>query len=257
MTYKISTSRVPRSFNQNYKGLVQAIQLFKKKLGPFPSLLGLPHIEEFVSVFGQSVPKGLTAPYSAKYVLDNLQPVEHNKQQIPVSVIKGAIMFIYECNRSKLVLKMTENSRWGSLTPIFMLGAKEHRGYAYDDWDKSDPLLKYLLGSFLEDLVELPAEFIKPSAGLDAGGVRLAREEALTYKTGNKAGTMEKLTSHKMNWYFPNVPNAAKYMVLQTWLAHVSVRNEAMILDPWNWDKIPEPWDLVEVPKNPESWTPF
>jgi hypothetical protein len=34
-------------------------------------------------------------------------------------------------------------------------------------------------------------------------------------------------------------------MVLQTWVFNAVFRNELMILDPWNWDSMPESLDLT------------
>jgi hypothetical protein len=250
--------------NRNYHQLYTQIKQYKAKLVKSPpSLFNFPHLEHYIALFGQSCPEGAKPPYRASEILDNLQPAEG----LDVGTIKGAIMFIYEAPRSMLQPKMTQNARWGTLTPIFLLAAKEHCGYAYDDWDKSDPKLKYLLGYGLEGVLDFPDPplsrdnpemLVNPCCQFDAGGVREARINALSYKSGAKAGQMEKLTSHKMNFWGYDGPKCVQYMFLQTWLAHYSIRTDDMILDPYNWDNKPDSYDLTpeDEPKT-TSWLPF
>lgn len=41
---------------------------------------------------------------------------------------------------------------------------------------------------------------------------------------------------------------AINYMLMQTWLANASIRvPDVMILDPYNWDRVPEPYDVIKA----------
>jgi hypothetical protein len=72
------------------------------------------------------------------------------------------------------------------------------------------------------------------------------RNTAVTDKTGPRAGipnnpaTCTKL-NHLGDTAIGHLPKLAKFMVLQTWAAHPSNRNEYMILHPNDWDAVPEP----------------
>jgi hypothetical protein len=72
------------------------------------------------------------------------------------------------------------------------------------------------------------------------------RDIALTPKTGAKAGIMRNPSTTYALYVPPTsplytLPTLAKIMVLQTWKAHPSLRNSTMILDPLDWDNMPEP----------------
>ncbi len=68
---------------------------------------------------------------------------------------------------------------------------------------------------------------------------------------------MDKLTSYKMNLrseaFTNKVPKIARYMLLQTWIANVELRHvEAMILDPLDWDHVPDAVDEKVQESKPE-----
>jgi hypothetical protein len=84
------------------------------------------------------------------------------------------------------------------------------------------------------------------------------RQLGLTIKSGDKMGTLKKPTSA---WALSGVqnteiglyPKLTQTMLTQIWVAHPSIRNPLMILDPTNWDNMPQPLIshevLVDTPK--------
>lgn len=124
------------------------------------------------------------------------------------------------------------------LVPIILAGFKKFQGIKYSQWNPVgletllDPELSKLVGVTVPDM---------PHSDLIA-----LRNTAITDKTGarqnipNNPATCTKL-NHLGDTAIGHLPKLAKYMVLQTWAAHPSNRNEYMILDPNDWDNIPEP----------------
>lgn len=256
MHYKLPNTRLhntaPRTvvkFRKNYKVLNEQLSKYNAKEGDHPELFGIPHAEEFIAVFGQSLPNDLSScrsPSSGKLlaseILKKLKPVEHSKQVIDVECIKQAIMFIYLVARSKLVKrKQTENPRWSTMVPLFLLAAREHRGVSYNDWDRDDPSLKYLMGKALAPILDLNVEEYNRLKDYD---VATLREAAYTYASGPKVGTMHPITGYKTTWKV-DLPGTVKLMILQAWVCHVSIRTDEMILDPHDWDLMPDAVDLV------------
>lgn len=124
------------------------------------------------------------------------------------------------------------------LVPIILAGFKKFQGINYSEWN---PLgLEMLLDPELSKLVGVTVPEIAHS------DIIALRNTAITDKLGARAGipnnpaTCTKL-NHLGDTAIGHLPKLAKYMVLQTWAAHPSNRSEYMILDPNNWDAIPEP----------------
>ena len=75
------------------------------------------------------------------------------------------------------------------------------------------------------------------------------RNNALTPKTGARAGKSNNPATtaslyHLQESAIGHLPKLARHMVLQTWAAHPQNRDPYAILDPENWDRVPQP--LVE-----------
>lgn len=124
------------------------------------------------------------------------------------------------------------------LVPIILAGFKKYQGIKYSDWNLVG--LEILLDPELAKLVGVTVPQIAHS------DIIALRNTAVTDKQGARAGipnnpaTCTKL-NHLGDTALGHLPKLAKYMVLQTWAAHPSNRNEYMILDPNDWDRIPEP----------------
>lgn len=124
------------------------------------------------------------------------------------------------------------------LVPIILAGFKKFQGIQYGAWDPAG--LEVLLDPELAKLVGVTVPEIAHSDLL------ALRNTAITDKTGARQGipnnpaTCTKL-NHLADTAIGHLPKLAKYMVLQTWCAHPSNRSEYAILNPNNWDQIPEP----------------
>lgn len=124
------------------------------------------------------------------------------------------------------------------LVPIVLAGFKKFQGIKYSAWNPIG--LEALLDPELGKLVGVTVPDIAHS------DILALRNTAITDKTGPRAGipnnpaTCTKL-NHLGDTAIGHLPKLAKYMVLQTWAAHPSNRTEYMILDPNDWDNIPEP----------------
>lgn len=124
------------------------------------------------------------------------------------------------------------------MVPIILAGFKKYQGIPYSSWSLEG--LETLLDPDLAKLVGVTVPEIAHSELL------ALRNTALTDKTGPRAGipnnpsTCTKL-NHLADTALGHLPKLAKYMVLQTWACHPSNRNEYMILDPNNWDRVPDP----------------
>jgi hypothetical protein len=124
------------------------------------------------------------------------------------------------------------------LVPIILAGFKKYQNIKYSEWNSLG--LEMLLDPELAKLVGVTVPEIAHSELI------ALRNTAITDKVGARAGipnnpaTCTKL-NHLGDTAIGHLPKLAKYMVLQTWAAHPSNHNEYMILDPNNWDRIPEP----------------
>ncbi len=125
-----------------------------------------------------------------------------------------------------------------SLVPIVLAGFKRYHNIPYMAWDLTEIAafenaeIAKLVGTKLPDLTQ--SELIA------------LRNTALTAKSGPRAGrTDNPATSanlyHLQDTALGHLPKFAKYMALQTWCAHPQNRDPYAILDPENWDRVPEP----------------
>ena len=149
---------------------------------------------------------------------------------------------------SLLTVIAAKNPRYASLTPLLMLAHKEKDKIMYEQWDKEDEFIKYALGPYLACLVQDEISKVKLTNIEATRRHYIGEGKPLTGYTGK----MTEVPSDKVGLVF-RLPGSKAYskMILQTWIAHASLRiPNVMILDPWNWDNVPEPFDVetkVEV----------
>jgi len=142
---------------------------------------------------------------------------------------------------------------YSALVPIILAGVKRYQNVDYAAWTIT-PDCKLIA----EDL--LAAMFCDYP---DLGSARLVaiREQGLTIKSGAKAGSVQKPTS---KWTLTGIqdtelnglPKLAVTMLTQIWVAHPSLRTNLMILDPKNWDLMPQPLlssEIFVVPSNQQT----
>lgn len=127
------------------------------------------------------------------------------------------------------------------LVPIVLAGFKRYQSIPYEAWNKDE--LPALVDS---DIVQLIGCRVPSLSNSEILGFR---NKALTPTNGPRSGKCNNPATtaalyHLQETPLGHLPKLAKHMVLQTWAAHPQNRDKYAILDPENWDRVPEP--LVE-----------
>jgi len=154
--------------------------------------------------------------------------------------------------RSNLIQQQTKQPEYATLTPLILAGFKRMQGVPYESW-RGLPKLEYVLEPRLLEAVTADV------GGLNLGSERLLeiREQGLMTRSGKSAG---QLKSAESSWSLTGIsdtelghlPKLTQTILTQIWLAHPVHRTNLMILDPTNWDRMPEPLIANNVLKTPE-----
>jgi len=157
---------------------------------------------------------------------------EHNSENT-------AYWRISRITRSLLVASQTRSPEYATLTPLILAGFKRMQGVSYESW-RGLPKLEYVLEPRLLEAVCVTYP--------DLGSKRLLeiRTQGLMTRSGKSAG---QLKSAETTWSLNGIsdtelghlPKLTQSMLAQIWLAHPVHRSTLMILDPNNWDRVPEP----------------
>ncbi len=172
---------------------------------------------------------------------------ERTLKNIENEQIKAALKYLNKITPSSVGYS---GARYCSLVPIFMSAHKEFNGIGYSEWDKTDPYLKYTMGEKLFNSISSYTYFRK---GID-DNIQELRKLAAVYS--RKDGTqkivpLDKWPNHTITFILNDkkikwpAASPVRHIKLQTWYAHVSKRNEFMLLDTINWDSIPTALDAV------------
>jgi hypothetical protein len=155
--------------------------------------------------------------------------------------------------RSSLV--KTQNTaafaNYSALVPLILAGFKKHQDIPYSQWDREAVELFVDANLYSAMTCEMPE--------LTTARKLELREQGLTIKSGPKAGQLgNPISSWKLQGIksteIGDLPALATTMLGQIWVAHPSLRSKYMILDPNDWDAMPEPLiavtpDVVEPKK--------
>ena len=187
---------------------------------------------------------------TAEGQIDCLATLKHNIGNDAWSV---GLWKLTRIKRSALLVSQVKAPEYGAFTPLVLLGFKRMQGVSYETWRNS-------LG--LEHVLEpdlYSAVVLDDYACCSLGSARLLelRAEGLKVRTGPKAGSSK---SPESTWSLTglkgtelqSVPKLTQTMLTQCWLAHPKHRTPYMILDPQNWDRMPEPLVSGEIFKSPE-----
>jgi hypothetical protein len=136
----------------------------------------------------------------------------------------------------------TEGLEHSALVPLILAGLKKHKNILYSEWDSEG--IQFLMDNNLYEAATYTVPDISHEDLLDI------REQGLTTRTGKGAGQLKKATSQ---WRLTGIkhtplgeaPALATTMLAQIWVAHPTLRNNLMILDPRDWDSMPTP--LIET----------
>lgn len=162
---------------------------------------------------------------------------------------KGLIMYLLSAPRGTIFpdrVKATSGELlpYSALVPLFLAAYKKFHGIPYTYWDNVSKLIdKDLLAAMTcnapqfntDELLHFRVEGSTIKSGDKAGDVKNPLNVTGITKTGCKE--------------FDDLPRLAKIMLTQVWVAHPTLRNEYMILDPNHWDSMPEPLISTEVLK--------
>jgi hypothetical protein len=181
-------------------------------------------------------------------VIDVVQTLKYNCENSSQNTCYWKLTRI---NRSLLVVKQTAQPEYGTLTPLILAGFKRMQGVPYETW-RGLPHLEYVLEPRL-----LEAVCVDNLPNLGSERLLEIRQQGLTTRSGAKAG---QLKSPEATWSLTGIadtelghlPKLTITMLTQIWLAHPSLRSSMMIVDPQNWDQMPEPLIANNVFKTPE-----
>lgn len=199
-------------------------------------------LPQLVAAFGQ-----WTLVKDSQGSIDVVKTLKHNCENNSANT---AYWKISRITRSLLVAAQTKAPEYATLTPLILAGFKRMQGVDYESW-RGLPKLEYILEPRLLEAVAVDCP--------DLGSERLLeiRTQGLTQRSGIKAGQMKPAES---TWSLAGIadtelghlPKLTQTILTQIWLAHPSHRSSLMILDPRDWDRIPEPLIANNVFKTPE-----
>ena len=150
--------------------------------------------------------------------------------------------------RSYLIRTQTKQPDYGQLTPLILLGFRRSQNYNYEYFRQLSGLKWLLEPPLYQALVETQINM------LDKNRLLAIRDQGLIIKTGKNAGTRR---NPEGTWRLYGIQDTElggvgellQTMLTQCWLAHPKHRRETMILDPNDWDSMPEPLIDVDVVK--------
>jgi len=166
--------------------------------------------------------------------------------------LQGMWRVLCRIKRSELIKPQNTvaNAQYSALVPLILAAVKMYQGVSYSSWSRDG------LGSICEThLAE--AMLVEPHSvpQLTVAEILELRTLGLTTKTtGTVANPISKYALTGLaDTALGHLPTYAKTMICQTWVAHPTLRTQYMVLDPVNWDEVPEPLITQEVV--PAKWT--
>lgn len=165
--------------------------------------------------------------------------------------LRGMYLAATKLPRGKLIQKQNspQGSQYGALVPLVMAGLKKYQNIAYSNWLRDD--IKYVVDKNLAQ-----AMMLEEIPDISVARLLEIRELGLISKSGRTEGEAKNPLS---TWALTGIqdtelghlPKLAVTMLTQIWLAHPTIRNEYMVLDPVNWDNIPAPLVSNDIFKPP------
>ena len=206
-------------------------------------------LPQMVAYFGS-----WTLKYTLAGNIDVLATLKHNVGQDPK--LQG-LWKLGRVKRSLLVPVMSKAPDYATLTPLILMGQKRMCGVDYQQW-RMLPNLEYVLEPRLLEAVNLSQDDLELCGSLGSDRLLQLRDQGLMQRTGAKAGQLKKAES---TWSLTgmagteiaHLPKLTQTMLTQIWLAHPSLRTPYMILDPNNWDNLPNPLLTPDIFKAPET----
>ena len=171
------------------------------------------------------------------------------KHNCEASLENQALWRLSRIPRTLLLTKQIAQAEYATLTPLILAGFKRMQGVSYETW-KDCAGLDYILEPRLFEAVTCTVP--------NLGSERLLeiRTQGLTTRSGKSAG---QLKSAESTWSLNGIqdtelghlPKLTQSILTQIWLAHPVHRSNLMILDPHDWDCMPEPLIAPTIFKQP------
>ena len=142
------------------------------------------------------------------------------------------------------------NAQWSLLVPLILAAVKMYQGVNYSEWSADN--LELICEPQLAEAMLVDANIVPD---LTASEILELRRLGLTTKTTGKVESPQskwKLTG-LADTALGQLPPLAVTMICQTWVAHPTLRTKYMVLDPNDWDGVPEP--LISQEVVPAKWT--
>lgn len=168
--------------------------------------------------------------------------------------LKRSLYLLTRINRSTLIPVQTKAPDYGAFTPLILMGQKRMMGRSYESW-RDYPGLEWILEKRLLEAVAVEVGSLGSERLLEI------REQGLTGRTGK---TKDIVKPAESTWSLSGIkdteighlPKLTQTLLCQCWLAHPKIRTPYMILDPQNWDRMPQPLITTEIFKPTTSTTP-
>ena len=155
------------------------------------------------------------------------------------------VNYVYlQKTRTKILTgSAAKNTIFCSLVPLLLASYKMYGDVTfYESWDKEDVYMKIFLGRKLwQEYNDYKGLVFTNQEIQEARKIALSQDDiaATTYPRKSVYIGMHLFTAHCL----------VRHMLLQTWVANVTLRNDNMILDINDWDNIPERLDEVPLVK--------
>ncbi len=185
----------------------------------------------------------------AKYVLPEKNEegmydgLEFLKLNTSTSMDKGLYWLLVKMHRSEIMGTQTDphNIQYCGLVPIYMAAQKKFNKVPYSKWTNLDLLVHKMLWEAMQ-CPHLPPE-------ITAKEILETRHEGLRGKSPITFNSLVGISATELG----KLPRYAQAMIAQFWCAHPSHRHQYMVLDPYNWDNIPDSLIPSEVLVTPPS----
>jgi len=147
----------------------------------------------------------------------------------------GVLLAATKLQRGDLVAKQTSESgrHYSALVPLVLAGVRQAQNIRYEQWRTSG--LEWVVSETLHSAMTAAVPEIDPQLLLDLRALGLQQRGVARSPTS--AARLYGLTGTSLG----SAPALQQTMLTQTWVAHPSLRTSNMVLDPNNWDRIPEP----------------
>lgn len=158
---------------------------------------------------------------------------------------QGIYYFLMSDHRALQKQSSAEGLPFCSFVPLILAAHKKINGIKYSEWDREEAKL-VINPALYEAITSIPPEYTTEE-------ILTFRHVGLTVKSGTKAGSLKSpVSTYGLNglpWVVGTdddrvgpgkLPQLLRMMICQTWCAHPQNRNHYMILDPLDWDRMPE-----------------